>query len=117
PAGLDLLERTRRRPPPRRGRRPQGRSLSAGRPPPRPAPPAPGHRPPRAAGHPAPGRGREIASLNYAIDLRSWMAAPDPEQVRLRDIALDSLRDRGGGQPALVAPAQGMLDGLGGQGR
>ena len=40
----------------------------------------------------APERGREIAGLNYAIELRSWMAAPDPEQVRLRDIALDSLR-------------------------
>ena len=33
----------------------------------------------------APERGREIAGLNYAVDLRSWMAAPDPEQVRLRD--------------------------------
>jgi hypothetical protein len=40
------------------------------------------------------------------------MAAPDLEQQRLRDIALDSLRDRGGGQPALVATAQGMLDWL-----
>ena len=43
----------------------------------------------------APERGREIAGLNYAIDLRSWMAAPDPEQVRLREIALDSLRAAG----------------------
>src|SRR4051794_29469988 len=64
----------------------------------------------------APERGREIANLNYAVELRSWMAAPDPEQQRLRDIALDSLRDRGGGQPALVATAQGMLDWLAGQG-
>src|SRR3954470_10515645 len=57
----------------------------------------------------APERGREIAGLNYAVELRSWMTAPDPEQVRLRDSALDSLRDRGGGQPALVATARGML--------
>ena len=64
----------------------------------------------------APERGREIAGLNYAVELRSWMAAPDPEQQRLRDIALDSLRDCGGGQPALVATAQGMLDWLAGQG-
>ena len=64
----------------------------------------------------APERGREIAGLNYAVELRSWMAAPDPEQVRLRDIALDSLRDCGGGQPALVAAAWGMLDWLAGQG-
>src|SRR4051812_6340422 len=64
----------------------------------------------------APERGREIAGLNYAIELRSWMAAPDPEQQRLRDIALDSLRNCGGGQPALVATAQGMLDWLAGQG-
>jgi hypothetical protein len=64
----------------------------------------------------APERGREIAGLNYAVELRSWMAAPDPEQLRLRDIALDSLRNCGGGQPALVATAQGMLDWLAGQG-
>src|ERR687898_824452 len=64
----------------------------------------------------APERGGEIAGLNYAIELRSWMAAPDPEQARLRDIALDSLRDCGGGQPALVATAQGMLTWLAGQG-
>src|SRR3954471_3426929 len=57
----------------------------------------------------APERGREIANLNYAVELRSWMAAPDPEQQRLRDIALDSLQDCEGGQPALVATAQGML--------
>jgi hypothetical protein len=44
------------------------------------------------------------------------MAAPDPEQQRLRDIALDSLRDCGGGQPALVATARGMLAWLAGQG-
>jgi hypothetical protein len=44
------------------------------------------------------------------------MAAPDAEQQRLRDIALDSLRDCGGGQPALVATAQGMLTWLAGQG-
>jgi hypothetical protein len=44
------------------------------------------------------------------------MAAPDPEQVRLRDIALDSLRAQDRGQPALVATAQGMLDWLAGQG-
>jgi hypothetical protein len=64
----------------------------------------------------APERGREIAGLNYAVELRSWMAAPDPEQLRLRDIALDSLRGCGGGQPALVATAQGMLAWLAGQG-
>jgi hypothetical protein len=64
----------------------------------------------------APERGREIASLNYAVELRSWMAAPDAEQQRLRDIALDSLQDCGGGQPALVATAQGMLTWLAGQG-
>lgn len=64
----------------------------------------------------APERGREIAGLNYAVELRSWMTAPDPEQVRLRDSALDSLRDRGGGQPALVATARGMLAWLAGQG-
>ena len=64
----------------------------------------------------APERGREIAGLNYAVELRSWMAAPDAEQQRLRDIALDSLRDCGGGQPALVATAQGMLAWLAGQG-
>ena len=52
-----------------------------------------------------PERGSEIAGLNYAVELRSWMATPDPEQRRLRDIALDSLRDCGGGQPALVATA------------
>src|SRR3954466_11230903 len=63
----------------------------------------------------APERGREIAGLNYAVELRSWMAAPDAEQQRLRDIALDSLRNCGGGQPALVATAQGMLDWLAGQ--
>ena len=63
-----------------------------------------------------PERGREIAGLNYAIELRSWMAAPDPDQQRLRDIALDSLRGCGGGQPALVATAQGMLAWLAGQG-
>src|SRR3954466_9025617 len=63
----------------------------------------------------APERGREIAGLNYAVELRSWMTAPDPEQVRLREIALDSLQDCEGGQPALVATAQGMLDWLAGQ--
>ncbi|MGF7213179.1 hypothetical protein GGE65_007815 [Skermanella aerolata] len=61
-------------------------------------------------------RGREIAGLNYAIELRSWMAAPDSEQQRVRDIALDSLRDCRVGQPALVATAQGMLAWLAGQG-
>src|SRR3954470_10148871 len=64
----------------------------------------------------APERGREIAGLNSAAELRSGMAPPDPEQQRLRDIALDSLRDCGSGQPALVATAQGMLDWLAGQG-
>jgi hypothetical protein len=64
----------------------------------------------------APERGREIAGLNYAIELRSWMAAPDPDQQRLRDIALDSLRDCGDGQPALVTTAHGMLAWLTGQG-
>ena len=60
----------------------------------------------------APERGREIAGLNYAIDLRSWMAAPDPEQVRLREIALDSLRAEERGQPVLAAAARGMLNWL-----
>src|SRR3954452_25612042 len=64
----------------------------------------------------APERGREIAGLNHAVALRSWMAAPDPEQARLRDIALDSLRAAERGQPALVATAQGMLAWLAGQG-
>ena len=64
----------------------------------------------------APERGREIAGLNYAIELRSWMAAPDPEQVRLREIALDSLRAQDRGQPVLAAAARGMLDWLAGQG-
>ena len=64
----------------------------------------------------APERGREIAGLNYAVDLRSWMAAPDPDQVRLRDIALDSLRAQERGQPVLAAAARGMLDWLAGQG-
>src|SRR3954463_16042655 len=64
----------------------------------------------------APERGREIAGLNYAIELRSWMAAPDPEQVRLRDIALDSLRAAERGQPVLAATARGMLDWLAGLG-
>ena len=64
----------------------------------------------------APERGREIAGLNYAIELRSWMAAPDPEQVRLREIALDSLRAEDRGQPVLAAAARGMLDWLAGQG-
>ena len=64
----------------------------------------------------APERGREIAGLNYAIELRSWMAAPDPEQVRLREIALDSLRAQERGQPVLAAAARGMLDWLAGQG-
>ena len=44
------------------------------------------------------------------------MAAPDPEQVRLRDIALDSLRAEERGQPVLAAAARGMLDWLAGQG-
>ena len=64
----------------------------------------------------APERGREIAGLNYAIELRSWMAAPDPEQVRLREIALDSLRAEDRGQPVLAAAARGMLNWLAGQG-
>src|SRR4051794_31447989 len=64
----------------------------------------------------APERGREIAGLNHAVELRSWMAAPDPEQVRLREIALDSLRAEERGQPALVAAAHGMLGWLAGQG-
>ena len=64
----------------------------------------------------APERGREIAGLNYAIELRSWMAAPDPEQVRLREIALDSLRAEERGQPVLAAAARGMLNWLAGQG-
>ena len=64
----------------------------------------------------APERGREIAGLNHAIALRSWMAAPDPEQVRLRDIALDSLRAGERGQPVLAAAARGMLAWLAGLG-
>src|SRR5688572_17828900 len=64
----------------------------------------------------APERGREIAGLNYAVELRSWMAAPDPEQVRLRDIALDSLRAEEHGQPVLAAAARGMLNWLAGRG-
>src|SRR3954447_15965200 len=64
----------------------------------------------------APERGREIAGLNYAIELRSWMAAPDPEQVRLREIALDSLRAQDRGQPVLAAAARGMLGWLAEQG-
>src|SRR3954467_15281525 len=56
----------------------------------------------------APERGREIAGLNYAVELRSWMAAPDPEQVRLRDIALDRLRAQERGQPVLAAAAHRM---------
>src|SRR3954454_6494520 len=31
----------------------------------------------------APERGTEIAGLTYAIELRSWMAAPDAQQQRL----------------------------------
>ncbi|UEM24326.1 hypothetical protein JL100_032380 (plasmid) [Skermanella mucosa] len=64
----------------------------------------------------APERGREIAGLNHAVELRSWMAAPDPDQVRLRDIALDSLRAGESGRPVLAAAARGMLDWLAGQG-
>src|SRR3954466_58100 len=64
----------------------------------------------------APERGREIAGLNHAVELRSWMAAPDPEQLRLRDIALDSLRAEERGQPVLAAAARGMLDWLAGRG-
>ena len=64
----------------------------------------------------APERGREIAGLNHAIELRSWMAAPDPEQVRLREIALDSLRAEERGQPVLAAAARGMLHWLAGLG-
>src|SRR4051794_21354141 len=44
------------------------------------------------------------------------MAAPDPEQVRLRDIALDSLRAEERGQPVLAAAARGMLNWLAGLG-
>jgi hypothetical protein len=61
-------------------------------------------------------RGGEITSLNYAIELRSWMAAPDAEQSALRDAALDSLRAGGRGQPVLIAAARGMLDWLAGRG-
>ena len=31
----------------------------------------------------APERGRDIAGLNYAVELRSWMAAPDLRRERL----------------------------------
>src|SRR4051812_36305880 len=64
----------------------------------------------------APERGGEIAGLNHAVELRSWMAAPDPEQAGLRCAALDSLRAWGRGRPALVAAAHGMLDWLAGRG-
>jgi hypothetical protein len=64
----------------------------------------------------APERGGEIASLNYAVELRSWMAAPDAGQSVLRDAALDSLRAGGRGQPVLIAAARGMLDWLAGRG-
>src|SRR4051812_26531231 len=64
----------------------------------------------------APERGGEIAGLNHAIELRSWMAAPDAGQSALREAALDSLRACGRGQPALIAAARGMLDWLAGQG-
>src|SRR3954467_4620582 len=37
---------------------------------------------PRASAHEC---GGEITSLNYAIELRSWMAAPDVEQSALHD--------------------------------
>jgi hypothetical protein len=57
----------------------------------------------------APERGREIVGLNYAIELRSWMAAPDPEQVRLRHIALGSLRAEERGQSTLATADCGML--------
>jgi hypothetical protein len=64
----------------------------------------------------APERGGEIAGLNHAIELRSWMAAPDAGQSALREAALDSLRACGRGQPVLIAAARGMLDWLAGQG-
>ena len=41
---------------------------------------------------------------------------PLPRTGRLRDIALDSLRDCGDGEPVLIATAQGMLDWLAGLG-
>ena len=44
------------------------------------------------------------------------MTAPDPDQVRLRGIALDSLRAEDRGQPVLVAAAGGMLHWLAGRG-
>ena len=64
----------------------------------------------------APERGGEIAALNHAIELRSWMAAPDAGQSALREAALDSLRACGRGQPVLIAAARGMLDWLAGRG-
>src|SRR3954452_21879695 len=64
----------------------------------------------------APERGGEIAGLYYAIELRSWMAAPDAGQSALRDAALDSLRGGGRGQPVLIAAARGMLSWLAGRG-
>src|SRR4051812_46481190 len=64
----------------------------------------------------APERGGEIAALNYAVELRSWMASPDTGQSALPDAALDSLRAGGRGRPALIAAARGMLDWLAGQG-
>jgi len=63
----------------------------------------------------APERGTEIAGLNHAIELRSWMAAPDAGQSALREAALDSLRACGCGQPVLIAAARGMLDWLAGR--
>ena len=64
----------------------------------------------------APERGGEIAALNHAIELRSWMAASDAGQSTLRDAALDSLRAGGRGQPVLIAAARGMLGWLAGRG-
>jgi hypothetical protein len=61
-------------------------------------------------------RGQEIASLNYAVGLRSWMAAPDAEQSGLRDAALDTLRAHGRDQPALLAAARGLRAWVAGQG-
>src|SRR3954465_3097628 len=74
------------------------RSTSTGSPPPPPAP-LPGLPLRLGDGASAHERGGEITSLNYAIELRSWMAAPDAEQSALRDAALDSLRAGGRGQP------------------
>src|SRR3954447_8196827 len=57
----------------------------------------------------APERGREIAGLNYAIELRSWMAPPAPERARRRETPRDGRGAEARAQPVLAAAARGML--------